>query len=135
MSITAKQLIVDSVRYDKIHVVSLKRNFDVLDGENSGRVKTGKMVRDIIGTYYNYTLEIEADDSADSIAQYDSLYEVLSNTSDAHYIRVPYGQTTLTYYAYVTSGQDELAHADGDVSKWQGLSVNFIAMNPQRTPT
>lgn len=127
-----KTLIVDNVKYDHLHVLNLQRNFEILDGENAGRVKTGKMVRDIIGTYYNYTLAIEADNTPESIAQYDAFYEVISNTNDGHYIRVPYGQSTLNFYAYITSGTDTLVRADEEVSKWDGLEVKFIAISPQR---
>lgn len=129
-----KTLIVDNVKYDKLHVTNLQRDFEILDGENAGRVKTGKMIRDIIGTYYNYTLAIEPDDTEESMTQYDALYQVLSNTEDGHYIRVPYGQETLTFYAYVTKGTDTLKSVTDDLSKWEGLEVKFIAISPQRTP-
>ena len=77
-----KVLIVDNQRFEKIHVASLSRGFEVLDGENAGRVKTGDMIRDIIGTYYNYTLTLEPDGSQESIAEYDQLYEIISVKRD-----------------------------------------------------
>jgi hypothetical protein len=53
-------LSLDGKAYPNLHVVSLKRSFSVLDGDNAGRVMTGAMKRDIIGTYYNYSLEIDS---------------------------------------------------------------------------
>ena len=50
---------VDGVEYQNIHVLSVKRSFAVLDGDNVGRTLDGAMQRDIIGTYYNYSLEID----------------------------------------------------------------------------
>ena len=49
---------VDGMEYRNIHVLSIKRSFAILDGDNAGRTMDGAMRRDIIGTYYNYSLEI-----------------------------------------------------------------------------
>lgn len=126
---------IDGTQYDKIHIVSLKRSFAVLDGLTTGRVQTGEMRRDIIGTYYNYSLKLVSDQSNASISQYDSLYEIISAPAESHVIRVPYGQGWKQYKAYVTSGTDELKLKTEDYSKWDGLEVNFIAMSPERIPT
>lgn len=127
-------LTVDGVEYDLIHVTDLKRSFSVLDGPNTGRVMTGEMRRDIIGTYYNYSLGLVPDESAESIAQYDALYDVLSAPDESHTIKVPYGQGYKEFLAYVTSGEDNLILRTEQSTKWDGLSVNFIAMSPERTP-
>ena len=126
---------IDGVEYDRVHIVSLKRSFSVLDGPNTGRVQTGEMRRDIIGTYYNYTLKIEPDQSNASIAQYDALYEIISSPAESHIIKVPYGQGWKQFKAYVTSGADNLMLKTDDHSKWDGLEINFIAMSPERVPT
>lgn len=123
-------IVIDGVTYPHIYVLSLKRSFSVLDGDNAGRVMTGDMVRDIIGTYYNYSLEIDSDESDPD--EYDRLYEVLSAPVDSHTITVPYGQGTLTYKAYATNGEDNLVKCYEELNGWNGLSVNFIAMSPKR---
>lgn len=125
---------IDGVEYDRVHIVSLKRSFSVLDGPNTGRVQTGEMRRDIIGTYYNYNLKIEPDQSNASIAQYDALYEIISSPAESHTIKVPYGQGWKQFKAYVTSGADNLMLKTDDHSKWDGLEINFIAMSPERVP-
>lgn len=125
---------VDGVSYSKIHVTELKRSFSVLDGPNSSRALTGEMRRDIIGTYYNYSLTLVPDQSQGSISQYDALYEVLSAPEESHTIKVPYAQGYKTFRAYVTSGDDALMYKGPSSSKWDGLTVNFIAMSPERTP-
>lgn len=124
-------IIMDGVQYPNIHIVSLKRSFQVLDGENAGRVMTGEMDRDIIGTYYNYACEIDAS-SADR-AEYDNFYDIISAPVNSHEITVPYGQKTITFQAYVTNGEDNLA-AMYDENEWGELSFNFIAMAPYRRP-
>lgn len=124
---------VDGVEYSKIHVVSLKRSFAVLDGENAGRTMDGAMQRDIIGTYYNYSLEIDPSDSDPE--EYDSLYEALSAPQDSHAVAFPYGRGTLSFQAYVANGEDELFDIFRGTNRWDNLTVNFIAMEPQRRPS
>ena len=112
----------------------VKRSFSILDGENSGRVQTGDMVRDIIGTYYNYTLEIGQDPQYPK--DYDDLYEVVSNPVDFHTIIVPYAQGIYQFNAYVTDGEDTLnfISSNKDFYSWSGLSLNFVAMSPKKLP-
>lgn len=123
---------VDGVGYPDVNVISLERTFAVMDGDNAGRTMDGATRRDIIGTYYNYNMELTSDYS--DLSQYDALYEVLSAPVDSHTIVVPYGQGTLTFEAYVANGDDELLHKRDTFNKWQNLSVNFVAMKPQRRP-
>lgn len=122
---------VDGVEY-AVHVPrgGLKRSFKVLDGPNAGRALAGEMTRDVIGTYYNYQLQIERDNA--SLEEYDRLFDVLSAPEDYHTVTFPYGQSTLTFRAYVTDGGDGLARKKRGKSYWEGLSVQFIAMAPQR---
>lgn len=122
---------MDGVEYPNIHVVSLKRSFQVLDGENAGRVMTGEMDRDIIGTYYNYSCEIDA--SAADRAEYDNFYEAISAPVDSHQIAMPYAQGSIVFSAYVTNGDDELLSMF-DGNEWGNLAFNFIAMAPYRRP-
>ena len=121
---------MDGVVYSTLHVTKLTRNFQVLDGENAGRVQSGAMVRDIIGTFYHYSVEIDPD--AASREDYDSFYEAISAPVDSHTLEVPYGQTTLVFEAYVTQGSDELVFMEDEANRWENLSFNFIAMAPQR---
>ncbi len=121
---------LDGITYPHIHVTQIKRNFSVLDGENAGRVMTGTMVRDVKGTFYNYSFEVDSDEAAPE--EYDDFYEVISSPEDSHAIVVPYAQSTLTFQAYVTNGSDTLDDM-GIKNRWKGLTFNVIAMAPQRT--
>ena len=111
----------------------IKRSFSVMDSDKAGRVLTGRMMRDIIGTFYNYTIEFKANKL--NRKEYDELYGIISDPDvDYHTITVPYGQTSITFDAYITNGQDVVDRIGKDGTKWSGLSVNFIAMEPLRTP-
>lgn len=120
---------IDGIEFSKA-VIELKRTFQVLDGENAGRVITGDMTRDVIGTYYNYSAKI--DRSFMTLAEYDEFYEIISAPVDFHTIEVPYGQETFTYQAYITNGSDELPLTKDGKNYWNGLSFNFIAKSPKR---
>lgn len=110
----------------------IKRSFSIADTDNSGRLTTGEMVRDIVGTYYNYTIQFET--KYLNTQEYDNLYNKLSAPVEYHTITVPYGQSMLTFKAYVTSGSDTLNYVHNGHKKWSGLSINFIATAPERTP-
>lgn len=123
---------VDGTEYSKIHVLSLKRSFAVMDGENVGRTMDAAMQRDILGTFYNYALVIDPMESDPE--EYDALYETLSAPVDSHAVSFPYGRSVLTFDAYVANGVDELFDIFGGQNRWDNLSVNFVAMEPQRRP-
>lgn len=123
---------VDGVSYN-VHVPAggLKRSFDILDGPNAGRMLAGNMTRDVIGTFYNYQLDIDSNSA--SCQEYDRLFEVLSDPVKSHTVSFPYGQSTLTFEAYITKGSDVLKRKHRSGNYWGGLSVQFVAMSPQRT--
>ncbi len=122
---------IDGVNYN-VAVTSIERNFEVLDTDNSGRViAKGEMIRDVIGTFYNYTIKLETRNL--DLADYDKLYEVISAPRRSHVITVPYGQTTKTFRAYITSGKDKMVRRDRRGNHWSGLSLKFVAMEANRT--
>ena len=122
---------IDGTYYNaRIPEGGLKRSFQVLDDDSTTRVRSGAMHRSIIGTFYNYSVTFDCSDMDDTA--YDNMYEVLSAPVNSHTIIVPYGQSTLTFDAYVTAGEDTLV-IKGTKNRWKGLSVQFIAMQPKRT--
>jgi len=119
----------------RLWVTGLKRSFAVTDSENSGRLQNYEMYRDVIGTFYNYTLTVEPD--SDYITDYDTFYDIISAPTAFHDLVFPYGQVTLEFKAYVTSGDDDykaMIQGNTQVNKYSGLSVQFIAKEPQRRP-
>ena len=124
---------IDGIEFTKAIVNKPKRSFQILDGENAGRqILTAKMERDVLGTFYNFNISI--DSRFMSKEEYDVLYEKITAPVDSHIIEVPYGQETLIYEAYVTNGTDELVGINNDINLWANLTINFIAMEPQRRP-
>lgn len=91
------------------------------------------MVRDVGGTFYNYSMTI--DSSMSNPSEYDAFYEAISAPADFHMLEVPYAQGVISFKAYVTNGEDDLLEILDDRNVWNNLSVNFIATSPQRRQT
>ena len=119
----------------RVWVTGLKRSFAVTDSEHSGRLQNYEMFRDVIGTFYNYTLTVEPDSKYRE--DYDTLYDIITAPTPFHAMTFPYGQQTLEFTAYVTSGDDDIKpimEGGTQVNRYSGLSVQFIAKAPQRRP-
>lgn len=115
-----------------LNVMELKRRFAVTDTGNSGRVTSYDMFRDIIGTFYNYSLKVAP--YTDDADEYDAFYDAVSDPfMESHTMTFPYGQEMLTFQAYVTQGED-LLQVKGNKNIWgkDGLSLEFVASSPQR---
>lgn len=121
---------IDGKTYN-VEIASLTRKFSVLDSDKSSRSVAGDMRRSIIGTYYNYTMQVNADSL--SRAEYDELYEILSAPQESHTVVLPYGQTTISQKMYVTGGDDSL-NVDDAGNVWSGMSIDFVAMSAKRKP-
>lgn len=123
---------VNGVEYD-VHVPEsgITRKFSVTDTDNAGRAINGDMIRDIIGTFYNYTIEIYP--KPENPQDYYKLYNLLSAPVEYYELEVPYNAGWLVYNAYITSGEDKLRTMKNG-NKWKGVSINFISMTPQWRP-
>ena len=121
--------LMDGIAYN-VNVMGLTRKFSVMDTDKSGRTQDGQMYRDVIGTFYNYTMTIqEKPGDPDSLAAF---WEAISDPTKASHVCVfPYGQTTLTQKMYVTSGEQSLKLMKKDRNHWGEITVNFIAMGPE----
>ena len=122
---------LDGVYYN-LSVASIKREAAILDGADAGRTLSGDMDRDIIGTYYNYSMDI--DSSNCDPKDYDIFYEAITAPEDYHTVEFPYGQSVLTFRAYVSNVSDSLQRITKQGNLWSGLSVKFTAMSPKRRP-
>ena len=111
----------------------IKRKFNVADTDAATRSLSGKMIRDVIGTFYNYTIEINTNYLSPD--EYDAFYELISSPADSHVMRLPYGKSgSIQIEAYITTGEDTLVIVRNGQNKWSNLSVNIIAMEPLRYP-
>ena len=113
-----------------VRVMSLFENGEVLDSDKSGRGATGNMVRDIIGTYYNYTITVKPKKS--HLNEYDEFWNAVTSPVESHQVSFPHNQSYLTFNAYITSASREIKIVTEDGFIWKPMTLNFIAMEPQR---
>jgi hypothetical protein len=125
---------VDGVDYNvRFPAGGIKRRGRIADGPNAGKSRAGGAILDTLGTFYDYTLRFLRDGY--NVEEYDALYEVLTDpTVREHSFSLPYGQTTLTFDAYVTAVDDDLSKQKNGVNYWSGMSVEVLMLEPQRTP-
>lgn len=133
---------IDGVTFPHLRVLDLTQTFEILDGENSGRVLTGEMRRDLIGTYFNYKLKLKPEYTPDGMSDYSKLWYMCSSPVESHTLVVPFDidssgayHSTLTFEAYITSGsRDMLKYGVDNVDYWKEGEFQFVAMEPERTP-
>lgn len=123
--------LMDGIAYN-VDVLELTRKFSVMDTDKSGRTQDGQMYRDVVGTFYNYTMTVAPRDG--DLTALDAFWEAISSPAQSHVCVFPYGQKTLTQRMYVTSGEQALQRIYTDKNHWGQLQVNFIAMGPEVIP-
>ena len=122
---------IDGTEYNvRIKYETLRRAFEVAEGQNSGVSIDGTMIRDIIGTRYNYQIDVEPDPADPT--DYDAFYQLISAPTASHEVMFPYGQETITFNAAIQSGSDVYFGNIGGSNRWGGLSIVFKAFEPQR---
>lgn len=127
-------VILDGTSYNLfVRYETLGRSFHLDDGDNANYMLSGLYQRDLIGTYYDYTMEVEPDPKHPE--DYDSFFDAITAPVPSHTITLPYGQSTITYDAMVTSGSDLYRGVVAGKSRWGGLQVQFTAKKPQKEPT
>lgn len=119
---------IDGTEYN-VHVTSLVRKFSVLDTDKSGRTLDGKMYRDPIGTFYNYSMTVTVKDG--DTAAMDAFWEKISKPEVSYKCSFPYGQSYLEQEMYITSGEQGVVRMSRDKTYWGEMSLNFIAMEPK----
>lgn len=126
-----KPFVMDGIAYN-VHVLKMTRKFAVLDSELTERMQNGEMYRDVIGTFYNYSMTVAA--KAGDQAAMDALWEAVSAPVESHVCEFPYNQTTLAQRMYATSGEQPLLQITQTGNEWGDLTINYIAMEPGVVP-
>lgn len=127
------KIVMDGTTYNlRVQYETIGRSFRLEDGENAGKMISGLYERDLVGTYYDYSMSVEPEPGSE--ADYDAFYEVISAPVQSHSITMPYGQGTMTFDAMVYEGTDLYRGMVAGQRKWAGLQVTFSAKGPQRTP-
>lgn len=120
-------LIIDGITY-RVPIIELKRKADILD-KYAYRSEDGILHREVIGTYYNYSLKIG---TINDPVLYNTLFEVLSAPVDYHTVELP--NDHVAFKGYFSSVSDEVSRVRPDGTKYKELSCNLTARAPRRRP-
>lgn len=126
---------LNGIEFDAdVAISSYNRNFNVLDGENAGRVLSGRMVRDIIGTYIGHKLIVFR--RGENYKGLDDFWNYLVEHSveDSVLLEAADGQSSIAYEAYYTSASQDIEKVNGGINYWGEIEVNFIPMDAQVKP-
>ena len=123
--------LMDGIAYN-IRVSKMTRKFSVQDTDRTGRTQDGEMYRDIVGTFYNYTMVVEQKDA--DTESFDQFWEAISQPVESHVCVFPYNQSIMTQRMYITSGEQELVSRTPSRTKWGEISISYIAMSPKVVP-
>ncbi len=116
-----------------VAISDIEETFNVLDGSNAGRVMSGRMIRDVIGTYIGHKITFF---NGKSNADFDALWDYLIEHSVDDYVNLEAadGQKSISYQAYYTSGTRSLRSAADGVNVWDEIEINFVPMDAQVKP-
>ena len=128
----ATRMLVDGIAYRVlVEYDSLRRSFELMEGNNNGTAISGRSIRDILGTNYKYEMTVRADPKYPT--DYDSFFYKISEPVDYHTVSLPFGQSTLTFQAKISDGSDVYKGYYKGFHRWDEMSLTFESMAPQRT--
>lgn len=127
---------LNGVSFDvDVAISAYKRKLSILHGNNVGRVMSGDMILDPVGTYLGR--EITFFRKGDNYKAMDALWDFLvehSMDTTGVLLEVADGQTTLSYQAYYGDTEQSLDEVRNGVNYWGEFTVSFIPMKAQVTP-
>ena len=125
-------IVIDNVEYKANWMDDFKRKFEIINGDNSGRLQGNKdMYLEYVGTFFNFegTLIQQRDCSAD---EWDEFLAVLANPINDHTITIPFDQGEMTWQFYISSGEQDLKRVTDNGNRWaRTIKVTLTAMYAQ----
>lgn len=127
------KICIDGEYFD-IAISELHRKADVLD-KSAYRSEDGDLHREVIGTYYNYTLKFGMMcRTQEEREQYNRLFETLSEPVAYRSVTLPHDG--ISFEGYFASVEDDINYLveDETGAAFKGLQCNLISRQPRKTP-
>lgn len=121
-------LTIDNIQFG-IRLTKISRKADILD-KYAKRTINGDLLREVIGTYYNYHLEFGY---SDDVSRYKILWDKLTQPKAFHDIVIVDTIGKISFKGYIANVQDEIVYAnpnDGMSRAFQSLSCDLVAKMP-----
>lgn len=129
---TEHLLNIDGQKFD-VMLMKLSRSASILD-KYARRTMDGDLQREVIGTYYNYSLEFAYSDEP---TKYNLLWRKLSEPKEFHDIIIVDTVDTFYFKGYIANVKDNITYANpfnGYERRFDGLSCDLVAKLPARRP-
>lgn len=125
-------IVINGVKYDKI-TAEVEENFNILYTENTQRtLDVGTMLLDTIGSFTGHKITFFNRTGEDAL--YNQLWDLLRTpTNEGINVSFPDGNSTISYLAYVSSGNRKLITIKNDKPKWDKVTFNFIPIKATQT--
>lgn len=122
--------------YDVL-VTGLSENFNILNSDNAGRTIApgAPMILDPLGTFFGHKITFRRKQGRE--AEYDELFQYVSIPRDEGIpVEIVHNQTTISYLAYVSSGERILQRIDPETGLvyWGEFSLNITPLKAQVLP-
>ncbi len=111
-----------------VPIVKLARKVDFLD-KYAERVETGRLHRELIGVYLNYSIQFGT--GADA-AEYARLWDKITEPEEFHTVSIPDGDGVHTFEAYFAGIGDEMFKYKDPQAFYKSLKLNVISRDPTR---
>ena len=127
---TEHLLIIDGNKFG-VMLTKINRKANVLD-KYARRTADGDLRREVIGTYYNYSLTFAYNDDPE---KYIVLWDKLTEPTEFHDITIVDTVEMMTFKGYISEVSDEIIYANpnnGYERQFNGLSCELVAKLPNR---
>lgn len=123
---------IDNIDYKVNWGDDFKRKFEIINGDNSGRLQGNKdMYLEYVGTFFNFEGTVMQDRNC-TAAEWDEFLAVLANPINDHTVTVPFDQKTMTWQFYISSGEQGLIRVTDDGNRWaRTVKVTLTSMYAQ----
>ena len=120
-----------------VNVLSISENFTILYTENTGRtISVGaRMTLDPLGTFFGHKVTVGR--RKDDFDEFDELFDFISKPRfDGVEIEIVHGQKTISYDAYISSGERKVKRIDNKNKKvyYDTFEIEIIPMEAQLIP-
>ncbi len=118
-------------------VTELSENFTILYSENTGRTMSAgaRMSLDPLGTFIGHKFTVKRKPGKEE--EFDSFFDFISKPRFSGIpVQIVHGQTNISYDAYISNGERQLARIDENSGKvyWDSMSINIVPMEAQVLP-
>ena len=120
-----------------VNVLSISENFTILYTGNTGRtISVGaRMTLDPLGTFFGHKVTVGR--RKDDFDEFDELFDFISKPRfDGVKIEIVHGQKTISYDAYISSGERKVKRIDNKNKKvyYDTFEIEIIPMEAQLIP-